>query len=204
VDPNGRLVSDSKGNVYGTTADGNSSTSGTIFKLDTANKLTFLFTFPFSDGIHGAFPVDAIRDVKGNFHGVTEIGGDLKCHSLFGEGTGCGVVFRVSSTGAEIVLHSFGTATNDGRDPQARLVDAGGVLYGTTFAGGFLSGCGGAGCGTVFRIAKNGKYTVLYRFTGGADGAYPGELTLDAAGNLYGVATGGGEHNGGVVFKIAP
>jgi hypothetical protein len=39
VDPNGRLVSDSKGNVYGTTADGNSSTSGTIFaELMTTNE----------------------------------------------------------------------------------------------------------------------------------------------------------------------
>jgi uncharacterized repeat protein (TIGR03803 family) len=199
VDPNGRLVSDSKGNLYGTTADGGSSTGGTIFKLDTANKLTFLFSFPLRIGSQGALPQDAIRDVNGNFHGATSWGGNLKCSSV-----GCGVVFRVSSTGTETVLHTFGTAADDGRNPQARLVDAGGVLYGTTSAGGILSGCGGAGCGTVFRIARDGKYTVLYRFTGGADGANPGELTLDAAGNLYGVASGGGEHHGGVVFKIAP
>jgi uncharacterized repeat protein (TIGR03803 family) len=64
----------------------------------------------------------------------------------------------------------------------------------------------------VFKLDSTGKETVLYRFTGGADGANPNaELLQDAAGNLYGTTFrgGGGDKNVcslgcGVVFKITP
>ncbi len=45
--------------------------------------------------------------------------------------------------------------------------------------------------------------TVLYTFTGGADGAWPyAGLTMDRAGNLYGTAQGGGSKGAGTVFKL--
>ena len=104
----------------------------------------------------------------------------------------------------------------DGATPQASLVmDAGGNLYGTTLAGGGSTACSG-GCGTVFKLTPValGAYTesVLYAFQGGADGAMPyAPLILDSSGNLYGVASRGGNQacqygpsGCGTVFKITP
>jgi hypothetical protein len=88
-------------------------------------------------------------------------------------------------------------------------------LYGTASTGGsYLSGCGGAGCGTVFELkhtASGWDQIVLYSFTGGTDGGAPsGSLIFDKAGNLYGTAYEGGELGGscpgtpgcGVVFEL--
>src|ERR1041385_6862240 len=73
------------------------------------------------------------------------------------------------------VLHQFNGSTGDGAIPHAGLLeDATGNFYGTTFSGGGGNGCsGGSGCGTVFEFASDGTETVLYRFTGGSDGANP-------------------------------
>ena len=78
---------------------------------------------------------------------------------------------------------------------------AAGNLYGTSVQGGVFGG------GTVFQVTPAGVHTVLYDFTGGADGGEPYKgVTLDAQGNLYGTAvTGGGgscEGGCGVVFKL--
>jgi hypothetical protein len=61
----------------------------------------------------------------------------------------------------------------------------------------------------VYRLDAAGHYTVLYTFTGGADGAYPeSSLVRDSAGNLYGTANGGGtvgcNVGCGVVFEVSP
>jgi len=96
----------------------------------------------------------------------------------------------------------------DGEAPRARLVrDAAGNLYGTTLRGG---SCGGGGtCGTVFKVDKSGKETVLHMFMRHGDGTYPDAgLLLDATGNLYGTTpTGGsattcGNSGCGTVFKV--
>jgi uncharacterized repeat protein (TIGR03803 family) len=99
------------------------------------------------------------------------------------------------------VLHIF--KGKDGAGPSASLIlDAVGNLYGTT-------GGGGDCCGTVFKLTANadGSWTesLLYSFTGGADGAGPsGSLIFDAAGNLYGTTASGGEFGWGTVFKLTP
>jgi uncharacterized repeat protein (TIGR03803 family) len=57
--------------------------------------------------------------------------------------------------------------------------------------------------GTVFKLDATGNETVLYSFTGGADGAYPRSgLIRDSAGNLDGAASGGGALSEGTVFKV--
>jgi uncharacterized repeat protein (TIGR03803 family) len=102
------------------------------------------------------------------------------------------------------VLYKF-TGPPDGASPYAGLVrDAAGNLYGTTQLGGAAGGYG-----TVFKVDKTGKETVLHSFTGGKDGGYPfAGLVRDTAGNLYGTTTSGGDlncgdHNGcGTVFKV--
>jgi uncharacterized repeat protein (TIGR03803 family) len=198
-DPRG-LTADTAGNLYGVAyIGGDRAGRGLVFKLDTTDHLTDVFLFP--GGAGGSQPVGRIlRDVSGNFHGMTQQGGYFKCvHS----GQGCGVVYRVSSTGIESVLHTFGKTPTDGELPVTSLVDAGGVLYGATADGGNL--CGNSGCGTLFRIGKDGTYTQLHdfpAFTG--DAITPGELTLDSAGNLYGVSESGGQFGSGTVFKVTP
>jgi uncharacterized repeat protein (TIGR03803 family) len=95
------------------------------------------------------------------------------------------------------VLYNF-AGSSDGGDPFASLIrDSAGNLYGTADYGGT------AFAGVVFKVAPNGTETVLYNFSGGADGAQPfSALVRDKAGNLYGTTTMGGSANAGVVFKL--
>jgi uncharacterized repeat protein (TIGR03803 family) len=74
-----------------------------------------------------------------------------------------------------------------------------GDLYGTTIFGGAHNQ------GTVFKLASSGIETVLYSFSGGADGGQPvAGLVLDQEGNLYGTSSKGGASGNGTVFRIRP
>jgi uncharacterized repeat protein (TIGR03803 family) len=116
-----------------------------------------------------------IQDAAGILYGTTTQGGPYPL----------GVVFKLSPSGTETVLHSF-TGGGDGSGPFAPLIlDAAGSLYGTTSNGGGSSQCLN-GCGTVFRLSLTGTETILYSFTGGADGNEPrAGLVWDPAGDLY-------------------
>jgi hypothetical protein len=118
---------------------------------------------------------------------------------------------------SEAILYRF-QGGQDGFFPAAGLIaDAAGNLFGTTSYGGG-STCtlnGFVGCGTVFQLAPPAQKgsawteTVLYRFQGGADGAYPNGLIRDPAGNLYGTTGAGGQGSCGTfgcgtVFKLVP
>jgi uncharacterized repeat protein (TIGR03803 family) len=110
---------------------------------------------------------------------------------------------------SETLLYSL-HGGSDGATPRAGLfADSSGNLYGTTISGGG-TGCGGQGCGTVFRIGTDGSETVLYSFAGGSDGEFPEDRLIgDEAGNLYGTTSqGGGNGCGGgtcgTVFKLTP
>lgn len=188
------LIQDAKGNLYGTTYDGGSYGYGNVFKLDTAGTETVLYSFSY--GTDGAYPyAGLIRDASGNLYGTTNYGGDMTLCN----GTGCGVVFKLDTSGTETVLHTFTGIEGDGAFPLAGLIrDAKGNLYGTTNQG------GGYGFGTVFKLSKTGNETVLYHFLGLSDGGYPYTgLARDAKGNLYGTTCGGGAANAGTVFKLS-
>lgn len=141
-------------------------------------------------------------DSAGNLYGVTYAGGKQNF----------GVAFQLEHTPSgwkEHVLHSFAGAPDDGRYAWGGVaVDAAGNVYGATVAGG-SERCGGPGCGTIYKLTRqpDGKWkeTILYRFPKLDDGAAPiGALTMDPAGNLYGVAGGSSkECSCGVVFKFA-
>ena len=150
-----------------------------------------------SDGALGGSHL--VADSAGNLYGTAQAGGNnaTGCEVFTGL-VGCGVVFKLSPTGTETVLHTF-TGGKDGGVPQGGVIlDASGALYGTTLFGGdkrpkvcHAVDNYAAGCGVVYKLAPTchgpWKYTVLYTFTGGTDGSEPwGHLILDAAGNLYG------------------
>src|SRR5258708_15925311 len=130
-----------------------------------------------------------IGDSNGNFYGTVGYGGTAYA----------GGVFKVDATGNETMLYSF-TGGADGAFPISTLVrDSAGNLYGTTTQGGSV------GSGVVFRVDPSGNETVLHNCTGGSDGVSPsGGLTLDAAGNLCGTASQGGNFNAGILFKLTP
>ena len=118
-------------------------------------------------------------------------------------------LFSIGCAFAEKVLYTFPYTGENGLHPQAKLVYRSGKLYGTTQQGG-SSLCTPTydGCGVVFEVAESGSsanFRVLYAFKGGEDVSTPvGNIVFDAAGNLYGVASGGGAHNLGGIFKLAP
>jgi uncharacterized repeat protein (TIGR03803 family) len=78
------------------------------------------------------------------------------------------------------------------------------ILYGTTRAGGTGIGCGGYGCGTIFRITPNGGLTTLYNFNLTTDGEFPSApLAQGTDGKFYGTTYAGGADNGGTVFSLS-
>ena len=172
--PNG-VIGDADGNFYGTTIAGGQTIFGTVFKLSPSGAKTILYNF--TGGTDGGEPHGTlVRDAQGNLYGTTEYGGDLNvlCAGM----QGCGVVFKISPTGHETVLHRF-SGKADGGQPLAGLtIDSSGSLYGTT-AGGGNSGCDyfAVGCGVVFKIDSAHKLRVLYSFAGGSDGGVPGTQT---------------------------
>ena len=131
------------GALYGTTVQGGTNDIGTVFILDSKGNETVLYSF--TGGTDGGLPLGGlVFDGAGNIYGTTYIGG------AFGAGT----VFKLDPTGKETVLHSF-TGGKDGANPYfvVLLRDKAGNLYGTT-SDGAGTGCGGSGCGTIFRLTQ--------------------------------------------------
>jgi uncharacterized repeat protein (TIGR03803 family) len=183
--PNAGVIGDSAGNLYGTTYGGGTTGKGVVYKLDVTGKETVLYSFP--AGADGENPhAGVIGDSAGNLYGTTTSGGTPNA----------GVVYKVDSAGHETVLYTF-TGGADGGYPYAGVIrDSAGNLYGTTNWGGT------AGAGVVYLLDTTGHETVLYSFTGGADGGVPNGVIRDPAGNLYGTTSGGGTANAGVVYKL--
>jgi uncharacterized repeat protein (TIGR03803 family) len=208
--PEGDLLLDAAGNLYGTTLEGGQGCSnpygasgcGTVFEITANGKEKILYRF--ADSPDGAHPnVGLVPDQDGNLYGVTGSGGNVF------EGTPLGTVYRITPGGKETVLHRFdGESAGDGQNPASSLImDENGDLYGTTVEGGPNGG------GTVFKLTQSGAETILYSFPGSADdGQSPDAgLVRDRDGNLYGTTPiGGAEITGcagsgcGVVFRLTP
>jgi uncharacterized repeat protein (TIGR03803 family) len=188
-EPSGLIYS--AGNLYVGMGSGGSNLScrdgcGNILEVSLSGQSTELYAFTPSTGKEGPFPTGLVRDANGTIYGATAAGGRPATYFR-------GSVIRLTSSGAEKTLYSF-LGGDDGQTPEGGLTQAAGNFYGTTYFGGG-TGCPlGIGCGVVYKVTPSGGETVLYKFTGGTDGAAPYDSpVLDAAGNLYGTATDGGD-----------
>jgi uncharacterized repeat protein (TIGR03803 family) len=194
--PLGPLVFDKSGNLYGITTAGGAG-YGTVYELTPNNKtwkFKAIYTFKGgADGLMGISVAGLILDAKGNLYGTTEMGGSA----------GFGTVFELSkgkSGWKKTILYNFAGGA-DAADPLTGLTfDSKGNLFGASVGGGAYGG------GAVFELKHGSKWTesVIYSFTGGADGSYPefGALVIDDAGHIYGTAAGGGSANQGVVYRL--
>ena len=192
VQPESGLV-EIKGTLYGTTRAGGAYYLGTVFSITTGGteKLVHSFGYNYTDGV---WPYARMIDVRGTLYGTTQQGGPYPCGYSFG----CGTVFSVTTSGSEKVLYSFGKHREDGRLPEAGLIEVNGSFYGTTPYGGEY------GRGTVFNIISTGKEHVLYSFgaSGYSDGTSPLAGLIDVKRTLYGTTNGGGAYHSGTVFSI--
>ena len=189
--PDAAVIRDSADTLYGTTTNGGIDNCylgcGVVFKLSAGGQETVLHSF--TGGNDGGNPnAGVILDSAGNLYGTAEGGSVYR-----------GVVFKLNAAGEETVLYSF-TGGPDGGNPYAGVIrDPAGHLYGTTVYGGT------PGYGVVFELDPAGNETVLYSFTGGADGGSPyAGVIRDPAGNLFGTAQTGGKETSGVVFALKP
>jgi uncharacterized repeat protein (TIGR03803 family) len=193
--PQGLLLLDVAGNIYGTSSGGGTHGAGTVFKI---TGITETVLYSFVGQADGANPVAGlIADAAGNLYGTTTAGGS----------TGNGTVFKLSPPTklnpkwTEQVLCSFAGGTDGSTPVGAVALDASGNLYGTTSAGGYY------GFGTVFQLTPGITWTenTLHNFQNGADGGVPyAGLIADKSGNFYGAATEGGTNGGGTIFELTP
>jgi uncharacterized repeat protein (TIGR03803 family) len=154
-----------------------------VVGTQSAQAQTFTVLYNFTGSLDGAYPTGLLRDAAGNLYGTTSNGGTY----------GYGTVFKLDTSSREIVRYSFRGGT-DGAGPAGLIEDAQGNLSGTTAEGGGTGCRHGYGCGTVYRVSSQGKESVLYRFTGGTDGASPmGTLFREPDGRLYGTTQIGGD-----------
>ena len=175
--PSAELLRDSVGNLYGTTAQGGhqsgacnlgnegNGTCGVVFELIRCDSepsgYEYKVLYRFTGGRDGGNPVSGlVRDASGNLYGTTLLGGANSSVCIaFESGVSptCGVVFKLSPTGAlptntrlwsETVLHTF-TGGWDGGNPLGPdlIQDLAGNLYGTAYLGGVYF------AGVVFRLA---------------------------------------------------
>jgi uncharacterized repeat protein (TIGR03803 family) len=186
------LAFDTAGNIYGTTGNGGMYDGGTAFKLTPSGggyTESILHNFG-SSGTDGAFPfAGVVLDTAGNVYGNTTAGGTQECQF------GCGTVYQLMpSNGSwlENILVNFDLA--NGNYPNSNLIiDASGNLYGTTVGSELFED------GLVFKLAPSGEgFTCSKLLTFRTSCSPYGGVTMDAAGNLFGVCLSGGSGNGWV------
>jgi uncharacterized repeat protein (TIGR03803 family) len=120
--PDGGLIADAAGNLYGTTRGelspppGCTRDCGTVFQLTPSGTLNVLHSF--TGGSDGGTPgAGLIADEAGNLYGTTSAGGDrTSCAAQFIDG--CGTVFQLDPSGILTVLYSFTGGSDGGQSPR--------------------------------------------------------------------------------------
>jgi uncharacterized repeat protein (TIGR03803 family) len=183
----------SNGAFYGTTQQGGTGGTGTIFKISSSGVLTTLHSFcseqNCTDG--GTPSVGLIQGTDGLFYGEADLGGANQQ----------GTLYQISRDGTFKTIYAFCSLSDcaDGNEPIAGLVQASdGNFYGTTSG---LGGFGSTPYGTVFRITPSGTLTTLHVFDY-TDGSWGGTMIQATDGNLYGTTWHGGLFGRGTLFTI--
>lgn len=183
-----KIVRDSAGNLFGTTGSGGLYNCGVFFKIDPSFNESAIHDF---GGVgDGCEPIASLLAASsGTFYGTTTSGGT----------SGEGIVYKIDTSGNELVLHNFPSNSVDGFYPEGELVrDRSGALYGTTYYGGSNRD------GVVYKIDASGNESVIVTFNV-ANGSKPvGGLYLNSGvlfgTTMFGGSVGIGGH--GIAFKI--
>jgi len=134
--PNGDLIFDQAGHIYGTTYQGPGNTGGDVFELaDTGTGWKQEVLYSFTDAADGWVPAAGLAAWNGHYYGTAAYGqSSAACFP------GCGSIFAVTPSAngwIETVVHVFQGPPTDGANPRSSvIVDPAGRLYGTTEAGG--------------------------------------------------------------------
>src|ERR1700691_241715 len=208
--------------LYGTADSGGAGYPPTVFRLTPPHAAgdawteTILYTFG-GESQGSIFGGSLAVDAAGRLFGVTTDGGYVGGFCRYWGG--CGTVFSLTPPAAAGgpwtygIVHAFNPADGDGNQPCGGLImGTGGVLYGTTLAGGEGYEGGGVGGGQVFSLTPAAvpggpmTETILHSFgVAEGDGNTPsGSLTEGPNGELYGTTEYGGATGSGTVFELTP
>jgi hypothetical protein len=196
------LALDAHGNLYGTNTNGGLFGFGTVYELSPPQRggsaWTFSVLYSFTGGSDGMHPITGVTvGPSGELYGATQYP--------------AGAVYALTPPAApgdpwaEHTLYTF-TGGADGKnpnDPYLTLASPG-ILYGATVYGGAF------GVGVVYELAPPATpgdawvETVLYSFTGGADGNRPILTDRGPTGELYGTTDDFLSATYGSVFKLVP
>jgi uncharacterized repeat protein (TIGR03803 family) len=193
--------------LYGATSSGGSGNQGVVFKL-TRSKANW------TERVIHSFVCGDTACPEGNAPGY--LGFDNRGHLIgtaSGGAGGLGVVYKMSTRGAETVLYSFcsnGEPCTDGRSPGAFVVDSKNHIVGITGLGGADGGTGQSyNFGVFYRLSqKSRSETYLFQFCYNYDtvhscpgGDRPAGALFQSGGIIYGSTNDGGLHNGGILFR---
>ncbi|MGO8928883.1 MAG: choice-of-anchor tandem repeat GloVer-containing protein [Limisphaerales bacterium] len=188
--PAGGLVLGQDGSFYGTTTWGGQGIAGdfpgygTVFKMTPSGTLTNIYLFTgFDDG--GFIYAGLAQGRDGYLYGAAFGGGSA----------GYGTLFKVSTNGSFVPLHTF--SYSDSSSPYGGMIEGSdGNFYGTTY-GAY------AGYGSIFSVTPGGAFTNLFFFSN-TNGSNPvGVLMQGTDGNFYGTTSEGGANRLGTVFKLS-
>lgn len=183
--PEGTLVIDPNGSLFGTTRTGGAFSDGTVFELPAGS--SSIITLASFNGTNGSNPISPLLlDSAGNLFGTTPTGG----------ANGDGTLFEIPAGGGLTTLASFDGA--NGASPQAGLVEGGsGNLFGSASAG------GANGDGDVYEVAASSSAITPLASFAGTDGSAPqGQLAIDSSGDVFGTARLNGSADDGTFFEV--
>jgi uncharacterized repeat protein (TIGR03803 family) len=187
--PQGALVADTSGKLYGTASEGGPHGSGVVYEIDpSTNAFTLLHAFDYH--VDGSGPESDLILRTGMLVGTARVGGPAAASD--------GVLFSIDAANSAFAdLYDFQGGSQGLFPSPGVVIGPKGLLYGTTDQG------GSSGAGTVFAINPvTHKFTLVHDFTV-SDGVGPTDGLVRSGNVLYGVTSGGGRGHG-TIFMITP